>query len=278
MKLTMVTPDLTLIDFILVNTSAGKDSQAMLDVIVKMAIEQGVLDRVIAVHCDLGRAEWSGVAELAQEQCDHYGIPLRIVKRPQGDLVEQIRKRGMFPSPKARYCTSEQKRGQVYKVLTALVRESGIKGRRVRILNCMGLRIDEGKARKARLTKLFEATGGYFEPAKGKASNGLREVIDFYPIADWSEEAVWDRIRETGVRYHEAYDLGMPRLSCVFCIFAPKSALIIAGKANPELLAEYIELEAEIDHTFKHNFSLVEVAEAIERGDEIKPEAWGSGA
>ena len=118
--------DLTTFDFILINTSAGKDSQVMLDLVANDAAAQGVSDRVLAVHCDLGRAEWAGVAELAAEQCEHYGVPLRIVKRPQGDLVEQIRKRGMFPSSSARYCTSDQKRGQVYKVLTSLVKESGI--------------------------------------------------------------------------------------------------------------------------------------------------------
>lgn len=30
-------------------------------------------------------------------------------------------------------------------------------------------------------------------------------------------------------------DLGMPRLSCCFCIFSPRSALLLAGKHNPGL-------------------------------------------
>jgi hypothetical protein len=60
----------------------------------------------------------------------------------------------------------------------------------------------------------------------------------------------------------------MPRLSCVFCIFAPKAALVIAGKDKPELLQEYVDLEAEIGHTFRTDLTLAEVQEAVNRGDE----------
>ncbi len=260
--------DLTVYDAIVINTSAGKDSQAMLDEVVELARAQGVTDRLVAVHCDLGRAEWGGVAELAREQCDAYGVPLRIVKRPQGDLIDQIRDRGMFPSSTARYCTSDQKRGQVFKVFTALVREAGL-GRPMRILNAMGLRMQESSAREKRLTAAFLAHGSFVETNK-KATNGKREVTDWYPIADWSEDDVWARIKATGIRYHEAYDLGMPRLSCAFCIFAPRAALIVAGRANPDLLDTYIDLEDEIGHTFRHNFSLVEIRDAIAKGEEVE--------
>lgn len=58
----------------------------------------------------------------------------------------------------------------------------------------------------------------------------------------------------------------MPRLSCVFCFFSPFDALVIAGKANPELLDRYIEVEAKIGHTFKVKESLADVKKAIESG------------
>ena len=60
--------DLTSYDIILLNTSAGKDSQAMLSSVHANAIAAGVADRLIAVHCDLGRMEWPGTKELAQLQ------------------------------------------------------------------------------------------------------------------------------------------------------------------------------------------------------------------
>ena len=74
-------------------------------------------------------------------------------------------------------------------------------------------------------------------------------------------------IEASGAPYHPAYDLGMPRLSCVFCIFAPKAALILAGKHNPKLLAEYVQVEQEIGHRFTVKLSMAEVAQAVESGE-----------
>src|SRR5450755_4357841 len=74
-------------DIILVNTSAGKDSQAMLDYIVGLAEEEDVKDRIVAVHADLGRIEWQGTRELAEAQAKHYGIRFEIVKKNGGDLL-----------------------------------------------------------------------------------------------------------------------------------------------------------------------------------------------
>jgi 3'-phosphoadenosine 5'-phosphosulfate sulfotransferase (PAPS reductase)/FAD synthetase len=142
-------PVLTSYHWILVNSSAGKDSQAMLDLVVELATAAGVRDRVVVVHCDLGRVEWAGTAELAEEQAKHYGLRFEKVSRPQGDLLDQIEARGMFPSSSARYCTSDHKRGQVRKVLTMLAKELADAGHvgPVRILNCMGLRAEESPAR-----------------------------------------------------------------------------------------------------------------------------------
>ena len=61
------TPRLTDYDVILVNSSAGKDSQATLDVVAGAARDAVVLDRIVVVHADLGDAEWDGVPELAAE-------------------------------------------------------------------------------------------------------------------------------------------------------------------------------------------------------------------
>ena len=218
--------DLTHYDVILANTSAGKDSQAMLDVLAELADAAGVRDRIIAVHCDLGRVEWPGTVELAEEQAAHYGFPFVTVKRDGtvtrdgrvlGDLLDQIEKRGMFPSKNARYCTSDQKTSQVYKLMTALVdlrlAQPGHENDRVRILNALGIRADESPARAKMVP---------FGP--DRASNTKRDVVRWYPIFDWTEEQVWERIRQAGTRHHEAYDLGMPRLSCCFCVFATKDA------------------------------------------------------
>lgn len=250
--------DLQSFDAIVINSSAGKDSQAMLDLLVEECREAGVLDRVLVVHCDLGRVEWSGTAELAEEQAAHYGLPFRKVSRPQGDLLEQVEKRGMWPSSSARYCTSDHKRGQVAKVLTEIAadyRKSGGQGA-CRILNCMGIRAQESSARAKKVPLELDK----------RATNGRREVWNWLPIFDWTVEQVWDRIKASGVRHHRAYDLGMPRLSCVFCIFSPKAGLLLAGRENPELLDQYVALEEKIGHDFRHGMRIAEIRDELDAG------------
>jgi len=265
-----VTIDLTAYDLIVINTSAGKDSQAMLDFVAKLAKRQGVFGRVRAVHCDLGRMEWAGTRELAEEQCKAYGVPLYVVRRELSDLISQVIARGMWPSSTTRYCTSDQKRAQVWKLFTALVAEwraerkaRGEVTRACRVLNCMGFRAEESPARAARQVL-----------SKSKASNGKREVFDWLPVHDWPLAKVWETIKASGVRHHRAYDLGMPRLSCVFCIFAPKSALMVAGEHNPELLTEYVQVEQRIGHDFRKGFKIAEVKAALDRGERVNPKIF----
>lgn len=248
--------DLRTYDRIVINSSGGKDSQAMLDYVVELADEQGVRDRLLVAHADLGRVEWEGTKELAQRQAKHYGLRFEVVARPQGDLLDHIEQRGMFPSPSARYCTSDHKRGQISKLHTKLWREGD--GSHIRILNCMGMRAQESPAR----AKLVELSNDK------RNTNGRRTVDVWLPIHDWTVEQVWERIRESGVEHHRAYDLGMPRLSCVFCIFAPKSALLLAGKHNRDLLDAYVEVEKKIGHTFKNGESLAEIRDELEDGAE----------
>lgn len=262
-----VAPDLTSFDVLLMNSSAGKDSQAMLDEVVRLADAAGVRDRLVVVHADLGRVEWAGTRELAERQAAHYGVRFEVVRRHQGDLLSHVRRRGKWPGPSTRYCTSDHKRGQIRRVMTSLTREwrSRVGRRRIRILNCMGMRAEESRAR-AELEPLSFCK---------EASNGLREVWDWLPVHGWTVDQVWTRIRASGVPHHPAYDLGMPRLSCCFCIYAPKAALVLAGKHNPELLAEYVAVEAEIGHTFKSDLALAEVKAAVDANEPVAPlQSW----
>ena len=256
-------PNLKSYDWIVINSSAGKDSQCMLDLVVERADRANVpRPRLVVVHADLGRVEWPGTRELAEKQARHYRLEFIAVSRPQGDLLEHITRRGMFPSPSARFCTSDHKRGPIMTVLTRLANRSRQAGGRVcRILNCLGMRAQESPARAARLPFTRNAM----------ASNGRRRVDDWLPLHAWTAEEVWSRIRSSGVRHHPAYDLGMPRLSCCFCIFSPRSALLLAGKHNPDLLAEYVAVEREIGHRFRLELPLADVQQALRRGEEPGP-------
>lgn len=266
------TPDLRDYDVILANSSAGKDSQATLDEIVRRARELGVLDRVRVVHADLGQVEWPDTIDLAKKQADYYGVPFISVARPQGDLLAHIEDRAVkqilkvqeskkaaaeaaargepipeihkaapaFPDAKARYCTSDHKTGQVRKVMTDLARqlhESGqVTGRPVRFLNTLGIRAEESPARAKRIPYTHDE----------RASNGQRHVDQWYPIHDWSTADVWNRIRESGAPHHWAYDKGMTRLSCAFCPLASHGDLLTSARLNPELAQKYVDLEHRI--------------------------------
>jgi 3'-phosphoadenosine 5'-phosphosulfate sulfotransferase (PAPS reductase)/FAD synthetase len=221
------------------------------------------LSRLVVVHADLQRMEWPGTRELAERQARHYGLRFEVVRRNGGDLLDYVRKRGKWPSAKARYCTSDFKRGPVRTLFTRLAAESRRAGltRRVRILNCMGLRAEESPAR----AKLLP-----FRLDRG-ASNGRRTVHTWLPIHGLTTAQVWQRIREGGLETHPAYRLGMPRLSCVLCVFSPKNALMLAGKHNPELLKEYVAVEQAIGHRFRMELSLVEVQQCLDAGEQPGP-------
>ena len=256
-------PDLGSYEIIIANSSAGKDSSAMLDYLVEQAAIFGVIGRIVVVHADLGEMEWPGTRELAEEHAAAYGLPFIATARrtradggePQAeDLLAHIRRRGMFPDAARRYCTSDHKRGPILRVMTELVRARIADGcpPPVRVLSVMGFRAQESRERARREPFCHDA----------RASNGRRHVDVWLPLHAWSEAEVWRRVRASGLRVHRAYiDHGMPRLSCRLCVLASRSALIASARANPQLARRYREVEAEIGHRFRRDLSMAQIIE-----------------
>lgn len=250
------TPVLSTYDIILVNSSGGKDSQAALDVVVEAADEAGIRARVVVVHADLGRVEWPGTRELAEQHARHYGLRFEVVRnRNWDDLLAQVRARGMWPDAAARYCTSGFKRDQVKRVMTRLVDELDL-DRPARILNVLGMRAEESPARAKLLPFVQDAAA---------STKTTRHVDRWLPILEFTASDVWDRIALAGTTPHWAYRAGMPRLSCSFCVLASRSALVRAAQLRPDLAAELVEIEAEIGHRFKADLSMAEVVAEAER-------------
>lgn len=255
-------PDLRDYRWIVINSSGGKDSQVALGEVVRQCDAAGVpRARLVVSHQCLGRMEWQGTLDLVRQQAAHYGLRVEVSKYrnkagAELDLLDYVRLRRKWPDNQNRYCTSDFKRGPGGRVITQLSREAPGK-----VLNIFGFRSEESPARAKKPVFV----------KNDRLTSNLREVWDWLPIHDWTEKQVWQAIAASGVPHHWAYDKGMPRLSCCFCIFAPRAALLIAGRENPELLDEYCRLEAEIGHTFQNKKPISAIRDALAAGE--KPEA-----
>jgi 3'-phosphoadenosine 5'-phosphosulfate sulfotransferase (PAPS reductase)/FAD synthetase len=260
-------PDLTWYDQIIIESSGGKDSQAMLDYVWALAGAQGVLGRVVVVHADLGEVEWDqtvdlgedwfGTADLARRQAEVYGLRFVVVQRSGKDgkpdtLLDQIERRGKFPDARNRYCTSDQKRAPARALMTRLAGEQN-PGRPVRILNCLGMRGQESCRRE---------TMAPFELDEGATSPTTKWVWRWLPIHAWTVDQVWERNLATGVPIHPIYARGLSRASCSFCILASKDDLLRAVELRPDLAARYAALEKRIGHQFRHKQPMSDLIEA----------------
>jgi 3'-phosphoadenosine 5'-phosphosulfate sulfotransferase (PAPS reductase)/FAD synthetase len=284
-------------DVVLVNVSAGKDSMALLVAIVKLALAQGYdLGRIIAVHCDLGRVEWAGTAELAEEHAREMGVNfIRVANKV--DLLDQVRQRKRnlvrkadelreaaeaaraagdvaaasllaaqsakkaatpaWYSSTARYCTKSQKTGEVEKLMTALAKVWREAGNTDRPIRILNtLGIRADESPARALKKPF---------GPDSATNTRRTVTRWLPIFTWSEEQVWATIRASNLRVHGAYQINMSRLSCALCVLGSRQDLVTAARANRGLVDEYADVEDEVEATFQNGVSVREIGAEADR-------------
>jgi 3'-phosphoadenosine 5'-phosphosulfate sulfotransferase (PAPS reductase)/FAD synthetase len=255
-------PDVRLVDYrwVIGSISGGKDSLVMLQELVARATAEGVLDRLVVAHAEMGLADWPGTRELAERQARHHGVRFEVVRREQGYLLDHVEERGMWPSATARFCTSDHKRGPIERLMTRLVAEARAGGadpaKPVRILSCLGMRRQESAARAKQPT---------LEPDR-HGSNGRRQVTRWRPLNDLLVTEVWERLgtAQAAGLIHPAYQHGQSRASCVFCIFSSRQELIAAAIANPGLAQRYELTERRIGHRFRVDLSMAEVLAAAE--------------
>lgn len=73
--------------------SGGKDSEALARLLAPWFRANGYAGQLFAIHADLGRAEWAQTPAVVQALADELGIPLVVVQRSKGDLVDRITER-----------------------------------------------------------------------------------------------------------------------------------------------------------------------------------------
>jgi len=196
-----------------VNHSGGKDSQAM-TIFLQRHVPAAQL---ILVHADLPEVDWPGIEDHIRSS--HPGMRLEVCRATK-TFFEMVERRGMFPSPKYRQCTSDLKRGPIEKVIRRLLHQG--RGRGYLVVNCMGMRAEESSSR-AKLQTLKLNT---------RNSGNVREWYDWLPIHSWSADQVFETIYSAGQQPHPAYAAGMTRLSCCFRIMASRQDLRTAARLN----------------------------------------------
>lgn len=221
---------------LVVNFSGGKDSIVMLHYLVNK--HPNVKKHV--VFADTG---WEHTD--AEKWCrniveEQFGLPLHVVKNPN-DFFAMVRRRGMFPSPKNRQCTSDLKRNPIQKWVRQNVKDTII-------INCLGLRAAESPARakKARMVRNASQT------------NSRRTVWDWLPIHNWTDAQVYQYIADNGLPMHPVYQY-LTRFSCQVCIYMSAHDLRQVHQYNRPAWDRIADIEKEIGFTFKPDGPLLDV-------------------
>jgi len=190
---------------VLVPISGGKDSQACLELAVKLF---GV-DDIRGLFCDT-QFEHPITYQHIEWMRQHYGIQIDRVSG--GSVLEKSVKYGRFPGGGARHCTDELKIRETRIYCKALAEMQG--GFEV----WYGMRSAESAQRKKRYTdKISEDLYEPHEVMPGKYPKYLGKMgVRFrLPILDWSEARVLEMLEG---RENPLYRAGFPRVGCFPCL------------------------------------------------------------
>lgn len=210
------------------NHSGGKDSQAMAARMARIV----PADQLIIIHAALPGVDWEGLED--HIRANSFGIPVYVCQAKK-TFFEMVERRGMFPSPTTRNCTSDLKRDPIEQVIRRVMKERGA----TLAVNCQGLRAEESNSRaKLDTWKLNK-----------RLSRAGRTVIDFLPIHAWKVKRVMLTIKNAGQKPFRTYEFGLGRCSCKICIFSSVQDIKIVAQEDPAAFNRYADLEERIDFT-----------------------------
>lgn len=202
---------------VVASVSGGKDSAAMSLYLTELGIDH---DRVFM---DTGWEHPDTYAYLRGELTRVIG-PIVEISAPL-KMVDLIRKRGMFPWKRRRFCTEELKVFPMQRYMNALVAEGHD------CINAVGIRRAESEAR----SKLSE-----WEWSEGFDCEVWR------PLISWSEQDVIDIHTRHGLPPNPLYLRGAARVGCYPCIYARKGEIKLIAEQDPWRIDEIRALEGEV--------------------------------
>ena len=242
--------------------SGGKDSGASMHAACQWLDSVGHDPaKRLALHADLGRAEWPDTLDTVQKVANHCGVPLETVTQ-KNDLVWRFQdrwKRSLaryqnletiqlvppWSSSSLLFCRSEQKEVTLCKYKKDLDGDLPIVG-------VIGIRREESTRR---------ANAPVFHADNALLRRNKREGYLWNPIVEWTTEEVFQYHRDHNIPLHRAYGLGSTRLSCALCVLGSKNDIGVSIAAgNHDVLASYIELELTSAFSFQSNAWLADRA------------------
>jgi 3'-phosphoadenosine 5'-phosphosulfate sulfotransferase (PAPS reductase)/FAD synthetase len=194
--------------------SGGKDSTACALLLESFGIP------FVPVFMDTGWEHPALLEYIRGPVSDRFGPvkEIRSKKYPQG-MAEAIRKKGMFPGRRARWCTEELK---IKPWQEFLALQEGP------IVTVLGVRRQESAARRAAARWDYDAKTG---------------ADVFRPLVDWTFEDVIKAHQAAKMPPNPLYLQGAERVGCFPCIFSRKSEILFLSEVWPERVEEIAEME-----------------------------------
>lgn len=226
---------------LVVSVSGGKDSTAM----ALWLIDQGIKDRCHWVFADTGW-EHPDVYEYLDYLEGVIGPINRVTskKYPKG-MTDLVKKKGMFPSRKFRFCTEQLKVVPIREFVADLIDRTGADP-----VSCVGIRAAESRSRAA--MDMWD-------------SGGPVGLDTWRPIIEWGLEDV--------VNYHTKHNVTpcslylrenhpSSRVGCYPCIMSRKKEIFAVSEADSWRIDQIRELETEVQEAY------------IKRNPDWKDQKW----
>lgn len=254
-----------------INLSGGKDSTvAGHSVMAQLDALGHPREKRIAIHADLGRAEWRSTAGVVEAVAAKLGLELLVVRRGAGDMVARWEVRfsnaliryaaletynliGPWSQANKRFCTAELKAQVIGPELARRYRGQ-------KIVQVIGIRREESTGRSK--TPISAPDTRFAKPGNRHGTT----MMMWNPLIHWPVDDVFACHEENALPLHEAYtEYGSSRLSCAYCVLASIRDLRAAASAagNLELYLHLVGMEASSTFSFQPERWLADVAPAL---------------
>lgn len=215
--------------------SGGKDST----VIQQLCIMAGVKCQFYHNHTGLDHPETVYFIRREQKRLAKLGYTLKI-KMPKETIWQIIKRKGILPTRKIRYCCSELKEngGENRLIVTGVRRAESAKRKDAALVETRA----STKSRKVIIQN------DNTENRRSVEHCVMKGIISLNLIVDWSDEDVWEFIDTYNTPYNPLYDMGYKRVGCVGCPLSSRQREEL--DANPKYKAMWMRTcQWIVDHT-----------------------------